>query len=743
MLGARTKQVFSYGRRGHRIVNISERREKDQPIDEPCDANNRKRLQRENAIILSPTRPRVQRRRKRSSIQDDATTPLKIKPTRITKKHPLEADTPNRHPLTPVRFNGTSPGRILTKKAKLPRAKASPYTSLKSHSPIVTMDIILMDEEGRTVSQERRLSHPDVQTNVTHTSLQKNHLGSSRVTQPIIISEDSDTDVSQPRKPSRVRRKPNTCNVVSSDGSETESDTLRIRRRKPLADKTSGSFRMEVVIPPAPYRIAKEPTRPPRTDLSASEKTLSEVPTQRRIHPMPSPPIPHHLHVSKARPLTPIRRGPRGTIFQRTFPTPSTPTEVDLSLELAQLDIADVTESEVQCWSQPSYLLPLLDECSQTRPHEFSAFIETFPFDSIVQSVDVDEGVRFQKIGEASFSEVFGIGDVVLKVIPIHNDEDPTYQGMVEMPALSDAPDILKEIIVTREIGEMCKGFVRLLKTYVVRGKYPTLFLKLWDEYNKRKGSESVRPDSFGLNQVYAIIVLPNGGPDLESFTFKNSKCGWQQACSVFWQVARSLGEAEDLVHFEHRDLHLGQILVKNVPTRRSHIKTAKVPMDDPHSGVKITIIDLGLSRMDATDCRGRMAYWTPFDEDIFEGEGDYQYEIYRMMRVLNYGAWDEYQPFTNVMWLHYLASKLLRSKHLKPPGTRKKVVSEEKVESPTGYGEKECYECLVEMERLLGNCISMRLKVHRSRRKTVVLPTGPKSAQDVVAHGVQRGWMQ
>ena len=60
--------------------------------------------------------------------------------------------------------------------------------------------------------------------------------------------------------------------------------------------------------------------------------------------------------------------------------------------------------------------------------------------------------------------------------------------------------------------------------------------------------------DSFSLNQVYLIIVLPNGGPDLESFTFKNpSKCGWQQACSVFWQVARSLGEVEDLVHFEVR----------------------------------------------------------------------------------------------------------------------------------------------------------------------------------------------
>lgn len=95
------------------------------------------------------------------------------------------------------------------------------------------------------------------------------------------------------------------------------------------------------------------------------------------------------------------------------------------------------------------------------------------------------------------------------------------------------------------------------------------------------------------------------------------------------------------------------------------------------------------------------------------------------------------------MQWLHYLALKLLHSKRLKPPGTRKKVVNDVKMESATGYGEKECYDCLVEMERILGNCITARLKVHKGRRKTVVPLIGPKSAQDVVVYGVQRGWMR
>jgi len=504
MLGTRTKQVFAYGRRGHRIVNVSERREKDQSIDETCNEYNCKGLQQENAgAILSPTRPRVQRRRKRSSMQGDDTTSLQTKPSRATKKYFCKVDTRNRPPLTPIRLNSASPDRIpraLVRKVKPSRPKASPCTSLKPQSPIVAMDIILVDEAGRTVSQERRLSHPDVQTNITHASLRRNHLGSSRDTQPILISDESDTDASRPRKHYCARRRSNFRTVISSGESETEFETaLRVRCPKPLGHERSGLPRVEVVVPPAPYRITREFTRPAQINLALQRKVPSQVPAQRHAHRILSPPIPHSLPEPKARPLTPIRHGSRGAIFQRTFPTPSTPTEADLSLELAQLDIADVTENGVPRWSQPSYLLPLLNECSQTSPFEFSAFIETFPFDPTVQSSDSEEAIRFQKIGEASFSEVFGIGDVVLKVIPIRNEEEFAYQGTAEMPALSDATDVLKEIIVTREIGGMCEGFVKLLKTYVMRGKYPTLFLELWDEYNNRKGSESVRPGKLYL----------------------------------------------------------------------------------------------------------------------------------------------------------------------------------------------------------------------------------------------------
>ena len=89
--------------------------------------------------------------------------------------------------------------------------------------------------------------------------------------------------------------------------------------------------------------------------------------------------------------------------------------------------------------------------------------------------------------------------------------------------------------------------------------------------------------------------------------------------------------------------------------------------MDHPTHGVKTTIIDLGLARMDADGSAERIVRWTPFEDEIFEGEGsylspfvfsehslhrpgDYQFDVYRMMKTCNGNEWDSYNPLTNVL---------------------------------------------------------------------------------------------
>jgi serine/threonine-protein kinase haspin len=86
---------------------------------------------------------------------------------------------------------------------------------------------------------------------------------------------------------------------------------------------------------------------------------------------------------------------------------------------------------------------------------------------------------------------------------------------------------------------------------------------------------------------------------------------------------------------WKHRDLHWGQILVKTLPTcavkplmRRgqNHKAKSNLPkrmMEDKCHSVQVTLIDLGLARMDARDgAGGELVLWTPLDNEIFMGEG-------------------------------------------------------------------------------------------------------------------------
>lgn len=47
-------------------------------------------------------------------------------------------------------------------------------------------------------------------------------------------------------------------------------------------------------------------------------------------------------------------------------------------------------------------------------------------------------------------------------------------------------------------------------------------------------------------------------------------------------------------------------------------------------------------------------------EDDLFKGSGDYQFDIYRLMREHNQNDWKSFRPYTNVLWLHYLSCKLL-----------------------------------------------------------------------------------
>ena len=119
----------------------------------------------------------------------------------------------------------------------------------------------------------------------------------------------------------------------------------------------------------------------------------------------------------------------------------------------------------------PHSLRPLLAECGQTFVCDFEEFIRSFPSDPLVSfsiegSRNVNQLPSLEKVGEASYSEVFGIGGVVLKIIPMHVEEKESDREPLakDVPPMSEPRDVLKEIIITRTLGSGCRGYIKLLK---------------------------------------------------------------------------------------------------------------------------------------------------------------------------------------------------------------------------------------------------------------------------------------
>ncbi|KAF8595420.1 hypothetical protein BDV93DRAFT_456855, partial [Ceratobasidium sp. AG-I] len=61
--------------------------------------------------------------------------------------------------------------------------------------------------------------------------------------------------------------------------------------------------------------------------------------------------------------------------------------------------------------------------------------------------------------------------------------------------------------------------------------------------------------DSFTASQLYVLLVLPDGGPILEHYSFAPGTFQGV-AVGIFWQVAHTLALAAARVKFEPHDLH-------------------------------------------------------------------------------------------------------------------------------------------------------------------------------------------
>ncbi|KAL8199031.1 UNVERIFIED_CONTAM: hypothetical protein K2H54_032339 [Gekko kuhli] len=268
-----------------------------------------------------------------------------------------------------------------------------------------------------------------------------------------------------------------------------------------------------------------------------------------------------------------------------------------------------------------------------------------------------------KRLGRGVFGEVFKTdgekGAVALKIIPIEGNTK------VNGEAQKTFSEILPEIIISKELSLLAEeednqtsGFISLYSAHCVQGAYPERLLKTWDEYNRLRASENDRPDFFGDQQLFMVLEFEFGGADLENMRNRQLN-SVMVAKSILHQVTASLAVAEEALQFEHRDLHWGNVLVKRTTLKERSFKLRGESRTLPTQGVLVNIIDYTFSRLEKD---GLTVYCDlSTDEEVFQGRGDYQFDIYRQMREENSNSWADYFPHSNILWLHYLADKLLK----------------------------------------------------------------------------------
>uniref|UniRef100_A0A1B0F0A5 non-specific serine/threonine protein kinase n=1 Tax=Phlebotomus papatasi TaxID=29031 RepID=A0A1B0F0A5_PHLPP len=245
---------------------------------------------------------------------------------------------------------------------------------------------------------------------------------------------------------------------------------------------------------------------------------------------------------------------------------------------------------------------------------------------------------------------------IVLKVIPIEGDK------LVNGECQKKFEEILSEIIITAELSKLKNdqeyrtgGFVDLVNARCVQGQYPENLIDLWELYRENHGTDNDHPNIFEQEQLYIVLELGNGGQDLEAFNFRNAL----QAYSAFIQL-----------EFEHRDLHWGNILISNTDEKEIEFLYNGELIAIPSHGVCVTIIDYTLSRMVyAGECQYNDLSQ---DEELFSASGDYQFDIYRLMRNQVNNQWEKYEPFNNILWLHYIIDKMINGVRYRLKQSRK-----------------------------------------------------------------------
>ncbi|KAK1750742.1 hypothetical protein QBC47DRAFT_393413 [Echria macrotheca] len=306
-------------------------------------------------------------------------------------------------------------------------------------------------------------------------------------------------------------------------------------------------------------------------------------------------------------------------------------------------------------------------------------------------------GDRIEKIAEASYAEIYRItndrGVSIIKVIRLASPIRPQTATQRRAGLVDEEPhsedDLRGELSISEWLADI-PGFVVYKERYIVRGKAPKVLLETHQAFHrraKRKDPDRLQfypsPSRYLDDTEFLVVELGDAGTALEDFDLQETAQLWD----IFLHTAIALARAEDLVRFEHRDLHEGNLCIRRSKT--SVAKTDDSPCQFGYSGLEITILDYGISRAeDPEPAAGEeavpVAYDLEKDLSLFTSTHAAQCRVYREMRsfllrgdrchlppeahdtprALDFQgqpiSWETHHPYTNVLWLAYIYQYLV-----------------------------------------------------------------------------------
>lgn len=458
------KRLNTYGKRGTRIVYISgvNRTPQASPFKKP-------HVDRENIISLSPspTRKVLGRGRK---VNGHSTSPRgspksgNILRLATKKSHP-DVQTPVRRPL------GLKGATVCASPSIVYLGRQPPPTpggKAPKFEPFIDSSVAAVGNvKARKTSKGRQKLVTITNLSLTETEAEATSPPPKRTTKKrfTVISSESDDSVEiMEVMPKRSTR--GASIVISDDSNHSDDSDYIAPKPKPVRK---------------PNRHSKQPS------IHSGDATMKDTRTQNLEHesPRPTPTALQHIRsFLQDSPLTPLSTNDSFGNFhninnkagdlsfsmselEASFDTLKLTSKITSKTSRKQLKGVFMKPRPPRPPTAPQHLRPLLTECGQSVPYPFTSFIDTFPSHELHGSKKPEE-LHYRKIGEASFSEVFAIGDIVLKIIPLRDEsfshKTATDKDDEEYPQESDAKDVHQEVIVTRTMGNLCSGFIKLLK---------------------------------------------------------------------------------------------------------------------------------------------------------------------------------------------------------------------------------------------------------------------------------------